>query len=904
MAEPLSPRYEPATLEGRLYAAWESSGHFSPDARTQAGAQPFVIVIPPPNVTGHLHMGHGFQQTFQDVSIRFERMRGKAALWLPGTDHAGIATQNVVEKELKKQGGKRRQDLGREAFVTEVWKWKEQYEKRICTQMRAIGQSLDWSRYAFTMDERLSRAVRVAFCTLWERGLVYRGKRIVNWCPRCLTALSDEEAEKQPSKGHLWRFKYPVKGMSGRTVTIATTRPETMLGDVAVAVNPKDERYADLVGKTLVLPIVGREIPIVADDAVEREFGTGAVKVTPAHDPTDFEIGDRHKLERTVIMTPEAKITLEALGGFAGAGSAALQALAGLDRFDARKKIVETMEALGLLDGADAHENAVGRCYRCDTVVEPYLSDQWFVKMSVLAKKAADAQRRSEITFTPARWESFYLSWLDNARDWCVSRQIWWGHRVPVWWCEACNHMNVPKSAEATTDPTRCEKCGSSKLRQDEDVFDTWFSSWLWPFSTLGWPDKTADLETYYPTDLLVTGRDIIFFWVARMVMAGLEFTGKVPFRGVYINGTVLDAQGRKMSKSLNNGIDPIEMIQEYGADAVRYSLMILTKEGQDLKLAKEKFVQGRNFCNKVWNAARFIGMSLDGAPKAAASSAKRLEDRWIRSRRAATVDAVTKALAELRYGDAAEALYRFTWNDFCDHYLEAVKGRLDSDGADREEARAVLLETLEATIRLLHPFVPFLTEELYAGVVRPSLSAAAQPMLLNGPWPSSEPAARDEQAERETEILRDAIRATRNLRAVFNFPASSKPGGAIYSAANAASEEVLRANSDLLRELGRVADLKIGVELPRPQRSGVDVFEGGALYLPLEGQVDVAAGVEQLKKKAEKLEAGLRAVDAKLANEKFVANADAEIVEAERTRRAELAKELALLNRNLEGLQ
>ncbi len=902
MSDPLPPRYEPSALESRLYLQWEASGDFAPDRRAKNGMAPYVIVIPPPNVTGQLHMGHAFQQTFQDVSIRFERMRGRAAMWLPGTDHAGIATQNVVERELKKQG-KRRQDLGREAFVAEVWKWKEQYEQRICSQMRAIGQSLDWSRYAFTMDPGLSRAVRVAFCTLWERGLVYRGKRIVNWCPRCLTALSDEEAEKKPAKGSLWRFRYPVKGEPGRYVAIATTRPETMLGDVAVAVNPKDERYRDLLGKTLVLPLVGREIPVVADEAVEREFGTGAVKVTPAHDPTDFEIGERQSLLRTVVLTPEATVDLAQLRAFPWEKDFDLASLQGLDRFEARKRIVAAMEAKGLLEATDAHEHAVGRCYRCDTVVEPYLSDQWFVRMSVLARKAAAAQRRGEIRFHPPRWESFYLSWLDAARDWCVSRQIWWGHRVPVWWC-GDGHMTVPSAADAMTDPTRCSTCGQTPLQQDQDVFDTWFSSWLWPFSTLGWPDETPDLATYYPTDLLVTGRDIIFFWVARMVMAGLEFTGKVPFRAVYINGTVLDAQGRKMSKSLNNGIDPLDMIREHGADAVRYSLLILTKEGQDLKLSKEKFTQGRNFCNKVWNAARFLGMNLDGAPRAKAAGATRLEDRWIRSRRAAVVESVTHALAELRYGDAAEELYRFTWNDFCDHYLETAKGRLTGDDAtEREMARAVLLETLEATLRLLHPFVPFLTEEVYHRVVLPALPAEAPRSLVAGPWPTPEASARDADAEARTAILRDGLRSIRNLRAVFGLPATATPDGAVLSANDERAADVLRESLPWLRDAARLGATTVGVGLPRPPRSGVDVFEGGAIYLPLEGQVDVTAGVEQLRRKAEKVEAGLRSIDAKLANAKFVEHADPEIVAGERARRAEIERELDLLRRNLEGL-
>ncbi|MFN0207396.1 MAG: valine--tRNA ligase [Planctomycetota bacterium] len=899
--EPLSPRYEPAQLESRIYQQWEASGDFAPDRRTAAGAKPFVVTIPPPNVTGALHMGHALNQTFQDISIRFARMRGLAALWVPGTDHAGIATQNVVEKELKKQG-KKRQDLGREAFVNEVWKWKDQYEKRICSQMRALGQSLDWSRYVFTMDEIRSTAVRKSFCMLWEKDLVYRGKRIVNWCPRCQTALSDDEVEKNPAKGHLWKFNYPVKGQPGVFVTIATTRPETMLGDVAVAVNPKDERYKNLVGKTLILPLVGREIPIITDEAVEREFGTGAVKVTPAHDQTDYEIGVRNNCERCVILTPSGAISLDELTVYIGKTDFNLKSLEGLDRFDARKKIVTEMEARGLLHSVADHENAVGKCYRCDTIVEPYLSDQWFVRMSVMAKKAAAAQRRGEIKFHPARWENFYLQWLDSARDWCVSRQIWWGHRVPVWWCES-QHMTVPKSSDAMTDPTKCATCGSVNITQDIDVFDTWMSSWLWPFETLGWPNDTKDLKDYYPTDALVTARDIIFLWVARMVMAGLEFTGKVPFKNVYINGTVLDAQGRRMSKSLGNGIDPIDMIKEYGADAVRYSLAVLSSEGQDLKLAKEKFVQGRNFCNKVWNAARFIGMNLDGVPKADATKATRLEDRWIRSRAAAAIEKVTAALENYKYNDAAQELYHFAWNDFCDHYLEVVKGRFNSeDTNDREMARAVLVETLYTMMRALHPYIPFLTEEVYQMVLKPSLREQPSSMMI-APWPATNSAARDEKAERETDTVRDALRAIRNLRAAYNYPIGNKPDGTVLSANHKETEVILKNNLWLLRDLGRLGDVTVGVDLPRPARSGVDVFDGGVFYLPLDGQVDVAAGVEQLKKKVEKVDSGIKAIDAKLTNEAFVAKADPEIVTNERARQAELRRELEMLKRNLEGL-
>ncbi len=883
MKPEIAPRYDPSSVEERIYRFWEEGGFFR--ANPEPGRPVFTIVIPPPNVTGVLHMGHALTYTLQDIAIRFERMRGKTACWLPGTDHAGIATQNVVERELKKKGITR-QALGREKFVEEVWKWKETYEARILGQLRRLGSSCDWSRTRFTMDEGLSRAVRVAFVRLFERGLMYRGKYVVNWCPRCGTALSDEEAERRETAGHLWRIRYPVQG--GGHLLVATTRPETMLGDTGVAVHPADPRYAKLVGKKLLLPLVGREIPVVADAAVDREFGTGAVKVTPAHDPADFAIGQRHGLPAVVAMTPEAKMS-----------DAVPERFRGLDRFECRKRVVAELEREGFLEGVEDHTSAVGHCYRCATVIEPYLSDQWFVRMKPLAEKAIAAQKAGKIAFHPARWERIYLDWLENVRDWCVSRQLWWGHRIPVYRCQAAGCGVYIASVDPPTRP--CAKCGGGEWKQEEDVLDTWCSSWLWPFSTFGWPEETADLATFYPTDLLSTDRGILYFWVARMVMAGLEFLGEVPFRHVNIHGTVLDAQGRRMSKSLGNGIDPLEMIQKYGADAVRFSLVTLSREGQDVRLSPDKFKRGQFFCNKVWNAARFVLLNLEGAPPLLAAPPARLEDRWITSRLASTVETVTKALEEVRFHDAAEALYAFTWDDFCDWYIEFAKRRLSTPGPDRDVARRILAETLDATLRLLHPFAPYLTEEIWTSLKASGSSNGAKALLVAA-WPSRQPERHDEKAEAEMALVQSLVRALRSIRHLHGI-GEREPLQALVSAPGPVERAVLEREGELVRALGYVDPLEVRARAERPPQSGVGVVGTIEVFVPLKGHVDLAGQVAVLRKKIEKVEQGIAQVRARLANPRFVSEAEPEVVEGERRRAGDLDGELAILRRNLEGL-
>jgi valyl-tRNA synthetase len=885
MTRELAPRYDPQSVEERIYRSWEEAGYFRPEACR--GERTFTIVIPPPNVTGVLHMGHALNNTLQDVAIRFHRMRGERALWLPGTDHAGIATQNVVERELKKKG-LRRQDLGREKFVEEVWRWKDTYEKRILGQLKRLGASCDWSRTRFTMDEGLSRAVRVAFVKLFERGLMYRGKYVVNGCPRCATALSDEEAEKKETKGHLWRIRYPVKGDASRSVTVATTRPETMLGDVAVAVHPADDRYRALVGKTLVLPLARREIPVVADEAVDRAFGTGAVKVTPAHDFADFEIARRHGLPMPIAMNPDATMS-----------DFVPERFRGLDRYEARKRVVEELEREGFLEGTDEHVAAIGFCYRCGTAVEPTLSDQWFVRMKPLAEKVLAAQRAGRLRFHPPRWERIFVDWLENVRDWCVSRQLWWGHRVPVYWCggEGCGEYVAAVEAPATP----CSKCGAKAWRPDEDVLDTWCSSWLWPFSTLGWPDETEDLATYYPTNLLSTDRNILYFWVARMVMAGLEFLGEVPFRDVNIHGTVLDARGRRMSKSAGNGIDPLDMIAQYGADAVRFSLVVLSREGQDLRLSVDRFRRGQFFCNKVWNAARFVRMNLDRPPAPLHGKPVRLEDRWIRSRLAATVRAVTEALEDVRFHDAAEAIYAFTWNELCDWTIELAKRRLAAGGEDGDVARRVLLGVLDATLRLLHPYAPHLTEEIWGSLREGGLVDGA-PALIVAPWPEMDADAIDPEAESAMSLLQGIVRAVRSLRHIHGI-GERESLEAVLSVPDPQERAILEREGEIVRALAAVSRMEVRERADRPPRSGVAVVGTAEVFVLLPGNLDVAKQRAALEKKIARVEEGLRAADARLSNEGFLRGADPDVVEAERARREELRVERDALRRNLEGL-
>jgi valyl-tRNA synthetase len=881
-ASSLSTRYDPAPVESKWYRWWEEKGFFGADSETDGAS--YCIVIPPPNVTGALHMGHALNNTIQDILIRWRRMTGVSTLWMPGTDHAGIATQNVVEKDLANEG-LRRQDLGREKFLERVWKWKEEYGSRILNQLRKIGCSCDWPRLRFTMDEGLSRAVREAFVTLHERGLIYRGKYLINWCPRCRTALSDDEVEHEEHQGHLWFLKYPFKNEPRLYVVVATTRPETMLGDTAVAVNPKDERYKEFIGQTLLLPVVNREIPIIADEAVDPEFGTGAVKVTPAHDPTDFEMGRRHNLPQINVMTEDAFMNENAGPDYEG-----------MDRLECRESLLEELRQKKLVDAEQAYTHSVGHCYRCHTVIEPYLSDQWFVKMRPLADAALKVSAEEKVKFHPARWKRVYESWLENVRDWCISRQIWWGHRIPAWHCEDCGKITVKRE-----DPTACAECGSKAIRQDEDVLDTWFSSSLWPFSTLGWPDETPLLRSYYPTSVLVTDRGIIYFWVARMVMMGLQMRGKEPFSDVYIHGTILDELGRKMSKSLGNGIDPLEIVEKYGADAMRFCLIMLTVEGQDVKLSTDRFEMGRNFANKLWNASRFAMLNLENGKGGEGDLA--LEDRWILSRLQYTVQTVTSALERFQFNEAIRALYDFTWGEFCDWYLELIKPRL---GEPVSPVRTVLAHVLDCILRMLHPFMPFATEEIWqllkARIAKGDLEwkgVEFAESLVVAKWPADEAELRDEEIEGVMRLLQDMIRAVRNIRSKLGVQ-ERKPVKAVVSVADQKLADLLRQHERVFCQLAYVEEATFGVQLPQPPKSATDVIGEVQVFVPLAGLLDINAERERLLKRIENVEGRLNGLLAKLENRNFVERAPAEVVARERERQGELEKELAMLRQSL----
>ena len=875
----LPKNYDPVETEKRWYAHWQQRGYFRPN---DSAAPPFVILIPPPNVTGSLHFGHTFDHTIQDLLTRWHRMMGEPSLWLPGTDHAGIATQNVVEKRLAERG-QTRFDLGREAFVTETWRWKETYHKRITEQMKRLGDSVDWSRERFTMDEGLSRAVREVFVRLYRKGLVYRGNRIINWCPRCHTALSDEEVNKIETDGKLYFIQYPVKGTQ-KHVTVATTRPETMLGDVAVAVHPKDKRFGPLKGKTAILPFIRREIPIIQDDTVDPKFGTGAVKVTPAHDLSDFEMGQRHALPSIKVMD-ESAVMNENAGDFQG-----------LTREEARKRIVDALTDRGLLVRVEPHRHAVGHCDRCDTVVEPYLSLQWFVKMKPLAEPAYAAIAKGELTILPRRWEKVYLRWLEGIRDWCISRQLWWGHRIPVWTCAGCQEQIV-----AVETPTKCPKCGNADLKQDEDVLDTWFSSWLWPFSTLGWPEETPDLKRFYPSSVMVTGPDIIFFWVARMVMAGYEFMGSCPFPQVYLHGIVRDALGRKLSKSLGNSSDPIELMDRYGADSLRYTLVLLSPQGADIHgFSDEKVDLGRHFANKLWNAFRLVHPYLrDFNPEDPVQRpVLRDEDQWILSTLASTVRSVTRNLRAYRIGDAAKDIYDFTWREFCDWYLEMAKPRLYAgpQGPDALTVRHVIDTVFSTIIRLLHPFMPFLTEELWH-----SLPGTEGDVIVS-PWPVPARGASHPEAEARIALLKEVVGAVRNLRSEMNIAPARK--AAIRIRASGPDAAVLEKQRDLILLLGRGESLEVGPDVAKPKVAASAVVRNHEIFLPLEGLIDVEVERARLRKEYERV---LREFDVsrrKLQNEDFLGKAKKDVVDREREKFETLGTTKEKLERNLEVLQ
>ena len=910
MSSELAPRFDPRSIESERYRYWEEGGFFHATASEvlEAGKEPYVIVIPPPNVTAALHMGHGLNNTIQDLLIRWRRMQGRAALWVPGTDHAGIATQNVVERRLRAEG-LHRDDIGREAFVERVWEFVHTTGGTILDQLKAIGASCDWQRTRFTLDEELSSAVREVFVHLYEKGLIYRGEYIINWCPRCHTALSNEEAEGEETEGRLWHIRYPLVGVDaaaasasasgvGRLpggqpyLTVSTTRPETMLGDTGVAVHPEDERYADLIGAEVELPLTGRTIPVVADAAVDPEFGTGVVKVTPAHDPNDFEIAARTALPLLDVMTSVATMNDNAPPAFRG-----------LDRFEARKAVLAALEEEGLLAGSDAHTHSVPHCYRCFTVVEPRLSEQWFVRMKPLAEPALEAARDGTVTFMPPHWKRVYEHWMENIRDWCISRQLWWGHRIPVWYC-ACGEMIV-----ARTDPTECPECGGRELEQDPDVLDTWFSSQLWPFSVFGWPKQTEDLKAFYPTHTLSTAPEILFFWVARMIMMGYEFMGEAPFTHVYLHGTVRDAKGRRMSKSLGNGIDPLQVVELYGADAMRFTIVNQAAIGTDIHLDHEDietaFSNGRNFANKIWNAGRFALIGLGDEPVKPVEQVRddlRLEDRWILSRLSATADVTTDNLERFRLHEVAEGLYHFFWGEVCDWYLELVKSRLEAgaDERDRDAARATLVHVLDQALRLLHPLMPFVTAELWARLPVPTGRERAQDIIV-ADWPAADEAWTDAPAEARMGALQGLVVEVRRLRKEYGVPEGERitvhVGGG-----DGTLVEALHGQEAALERLARVSDL---VQNGVPRGIGAHaVLAGGAeLFLPLEGVIDLERERERLAGELERIRKRLDAVGAKLANQAFVTRAPAEIVEAEREKAAELEDQASKLEEKLASL-
>lgn len=875
MKKELPKVYEPREVEGRVYEMWEKNGcfegHRDPDKR------PFTIVMPPPNVTGQLHMGHAMDCTLQDILIRFKRMQGDAALWVPGTDHAGIATQIKVEEELRKSEGLTRYDLGREKFLERVWDWKHKFGNRIVEQQKKLGASCDWSRARFTMDEGLSNAVRHVFVSLYNKGLIYKGSRIINWCPHCVTALSDAEVEYKEKPGHLWHIRYPIAGEEGRYVTVATTRPETMLGDTGVAVNPEDGRYRDIVGKKCILPLVNKEIPIVADAYVDMEFGTGCVKMTPAHDPNDFEVGLRHNLESIRVLDDNGKV-VEGYGRYSG-----------MDRYEARKAIVADLEEQGYLVKVEEHTHNVGTCYRCGTDVEPIISAQWFVKMEPLAREALRVVNDGEVKFVPDRFSKIYTNWMENVHDWCISRQLWWGHRIPAWTCEDCGEMTVSE-----TDPTECQHCHSTHIRQEEDVLDTWFSSALWPFSTLGWPDESSeDFKYFYPTDVLVTGYDIIFFWVARMIFSACEHTGKPPFHTVFIHGLVRDDKGRKMSKSLGNGIDPLEMADQYGADALRFNLITGNSPGNDMRFYTERCEAMRNFANKIWNASRFLMMNL-AIDRCELPDRLELEDKWILSKLNSVIPEVTENMERYELGVAAQKVYDFIWDSYCDWYIELTKTRLQGEDEDSKlRAQQVLCYVLTETLKLLHPFMPFITEEIWQ-----ALPHSGDYLMLQQ-WPQHRAELDFPEEEKAMELIMDAIRGVRARRAEMNVPPSKKAQLTVSTLERAVFEQGI----PFLKRLAYASDVTVegvadaGSDDAMTAQGMVTVTTHAArLFMPLAELVDLEKEKARIEKELKKNRAELDKLEAKLGNPGFVNKAPAHVVEAEQDRAEKLRALLAKL--------
>ncbi|KMT22686.1 valine--tRNA ligase [Clostridium cylindrosporum] len=855
----IAKNYNPKEFEDRLYETWINKKYFTPEV--DESKKPYTIMMPPPNITGHLHMGHALDNTLQDILIRWKRMSGYEALWLPGTDHASIATEVKVENELISQGYDKK-EMGREAFLEKVWEWSDKYRARIKGQLTKLGVSADWTRESFTMDENLNKAVREVFVRLYNKGLIYQGNRIINWCPKCMTAISDAEIEYSEKAGHFWHIKYPVKD-SNEEFIIATTRPETMLGDVAVAVNPEDDRYKHLIGKTLILPLVNKEIPIIADDYVDKEFGTGCVKITPAHDPNDFAVGERHNLPKIVVMNEDG--TMNSLAG----------KYEGMDRYDARREIVKDLEEMGFLVKIEDHTHNVGTHDRCSTVVEPLLSKQWFVKMQPLADPAIDAVRSGKVNFVPDRFSKIYFNWMENIQDWCISRQLWWGHRIPVWYCKDCNELTVQNET-----PDKCSKCGSQNIEQDNDVLDTWFSSALWPFSTLGWPDKTEDLKYFYPTNTLVTGYDIIFFWVARMVFSGIEQLGEIPFEHVLVHGLVRDSEGRKMSKSLGNGIDPLEIIDEYGADALRFTLATGNSPGNDMRFYMERVEASRNFANKIWNASRFVLMNIDESIveeyKDNAKDFRNSADKWILSKFNTVVREVEENLEKFEIGIAAGKVNDFIWSELCDWYIELVKPRLY--GEERSTKAAVydtIMHVLKGSLKLLHPFMPFITEEIYTNITNEETITTSQ-------WPVYSDDLTFTDDVKAMEYVISAIKVLRNVRAEMNVPNSRKASIMVIPSSDEA-KNAFEEGKAYFEKLASASEVVFIAKSEVPNDAVSAIIEGGELYMPLDDLVDKEKEIERLTKEKEKLEKEVERVNKKLSNQGFVSKAPEAVIAEEK---------------------
>ena len=875
----IAKQYDPSTVESRLYKLWCDKGYFH--AEVNPDKKPFTIVMPPPNITGQLHMGHALDNMMQDAIIRFKRMQGYEALWLPGTDHASIATEVKIIDALAKEG-KTKYDLGREKFLQRAWEWKAQYGGRIVEQLKRIGSSCDWKRERFTMDEGCSKAVTQIFISLYNKGLIYQGNRIINWCPECKTALSDAEVEYEEQDSFLWHIKYRIEG-SDEYLIVATTRPETMLGDTGIAVNPADERYKNVVGKNVILPIVNKPIPVVADEYVELDFGTGVVKMTPAHDPNDFEVAKRHNLPVIRVMNDDGTMNEQAGPEFEG-----------MDRFECRKKIVDMLKDLGLMEKIEPYKHNVGHCYRCKTVVEPMISKQWFVSMKELAEPAIEAVRSGKTCFVPDRFSRTYFNWMENIRDWCISRQLWWGHRIPAYYCEQCGHTHV-----ASQKPEVCCKCGCTELKQDEDVLDTWFSSALWPFSTLGWPEKTKELEYFYPTNVLVTGYDIIFFWVARMIFSGINAMGEVPFDHVLIHGIVRDSQGRKMSKSLGNGIDPIEVIDKYGADALRFSLAMGNSPGNDMRFYWEKVEAYRNFANKIWNASRFVMMNLEGGSILPIEECNLdAADKWILSRFNGAVREVTENMEKYELGMAAQRLYDFMWSEFCDWYIELTKPRLyGTDADEKNTALSVLCFVLAGTMKLLHPFMPFITEEIYT-----HLPGSDETIMLSS-WPSCVDCGITGKDEERFEMVIDLIRSVRNLRAEMNVPLSRRTELFIRPVQLEAG--FWKKCSVYIEKLACASSAELIADKPEnADKMAAVVTAGGEGYIPMGELIDIVKEKERLLKEKDNLISEVARAQGKLSNEKFVAKAPEAVINAERDKLVKYNDMLASVNARIAALE